>query len=196
MQEFLIKLSTDHIFFVYLFALIFASVEGPILSIIFGVLIKLGYFSFAPVYAILILGDMLGDTTWYGIGRYYGYSFVRKYGKFFSITPERIHKVEHIFHTYQKTILIISKLTAGFGFAIVTLFTAGLVKIPFKTFIALNFMGQFVWTAILIGFGYYFSHLYIVFDSVFARMGIFAGFIVLIFAFVGFAQFIKQKMSK
>ncbi len=195
MQEFLIKLSTDHVYLVYLFIIFTACIEGPILSVLFGILIKLGYFSFAPIYVALMLGDVFGDTIWYGIGRFYGYSFVGKYGRHFGITPDRIKKVEHIFHKYTKSILIISKLTTGFGFAIVTLFTAGLVKIPFRTYTGLNFIGQFVWTALLIGVGFYFSHLYVTFDTIFARLSLIALFILLVIGFVGFGKYVKHRMS-
>jgi membrane protein DedA with SNARE-associated domain len=195
MKDFLINLSTHHVYLVYILIIMFACLEGPVFSILFGILIRLGYFSFTPIYIALMLGDMVGDTIWYWIGRKFGYPFVRKYGKYFSITEENIHKVERIFHTYQKSILIISKLTTGFGFAIVTLFTAGLVKIPFRTYTALNFLGQFVWTALLIGVGYYFSYLYVTFENSLSRLSLIALFVILVASFIGFSRFIKERMT-
>ncbi len=194
MQEWLISLSNDHTVWVYAFIIIFACIEGPILSIIFGILIKLGYFSFLPIYFALMLGDLVGDTVWYHIGKHLGYGFVIRYGKYFNITVDGIRKVTHVFHKYTKSILIISKLTTGFGFAIVTLFTAGLVRIPFRHYIFLNFIGQFAWTGLLMAFGYFFSNLYITFDHILARMTIIALFLMIVLAFIGFAKYMKKKI--
>lgn len=196
MQDFLISLSTDHLYLVYLFVIFTACIEGPILALVFGVLIKLGYFPLIPIYLALMLGDLFGDTIWYLIGRHFGHPFVKKYGHFFSISVERILKVEKIFHKYQTSILIISKLTTGFGFAIVTLFTAGLVKVPFRYYIFLNFIGQFFWTALLLTVGYYFSHFYLAVDGVLGKMATVAGLIILIVAFLGFSKYVKHRLTE
>ncbi len=195
MQEWLINLSINHAFWVYFIIILTACVEGPILSMIFGVLIKLGYFSLLPIFLALMLGDLVGDTIWYFIGKHFGYRFVNKYGKYFSITRESIDKVTIIFHKHKRPILIISKITTGFGFAIVTLFTAGLVRIPFRHYIIMNLLGQFIWTGLLIGVGYFFSNLYIVFDNILARISIIALFLFIICAFLGYGKYIKKKMS-
>ena len=62
-------------------------------------------------------------------------------------------KIEVFFHKHQDKILFISKITMGFGFAVATLFTAGLVKIPFKKYAMFNFLGGFVWTGFLLAVG-------------------------------------------
>jgi membrane-associated protein len=196
MEEWLIQLSEHHAIWVYLFTAVFASIQGPTLALIFGVLLKLGYFSIIPVYVSLMVGELIGDTIWYMIGKNLGHPFVRKYGKFFSISEDRIKQVEHIFHRYTKSILIISKLTTGFGFAIVTLFTAGLVKIPFKQYITLNLLGQFFWTAFCLGFAYFFSNLYLAFDDILGRMFVIALVIILIGAFFGFSGYVKSRLTK
>lgn len=195
MQEFLISLSTEHLLWAYLVIIIVAILEGPILSILLGIMIKLGYFPLIPTYIILMLGDLLGDVIWYGLGYFYGLPFVKRFGEYFDITPEKIKKVEAIFHHRKKSILIISKLTNGFGFAIVTLFTAGLVRIPFKTYFALNTLGQFMWTFLLVGAGYFFSDLYLTFDTVFARLSTIGLFGILVLMFLGVSRFVKKKMS-
>ena len=81
MQEWLISLSTYHAAWVYIFIVIFAFAEGPYLSMVFGVIVKLGYFSFLPVYSALMIGDLLGDTFWYYMGFFYGQAFIGKFGK-------------------------------------------------------------------------------------------------------------------
>ena len=82
MQEWLINLSTNHTIWVYIFIVFFAFAEGPFLSMVFGVIIKLGYFSVLPVYIALMAGDILGDTFWYYIGFFYGHRFIGRFGKY------------------------------------------------------------------------------------------------------------------
>jgi membrane-associated protein len=169
-------------------------VEGPLVTLICGFFLKLGFVSFWPAYLCLVVGDFTGDLIWYGVGHHFGMPFVKRFGKYFSVTEEGIGVVERIFHKYQDSILIISKLTMGFGFAIVTLFTAGLVRIPFRRYVLLNFIGEFIWTGILISVGYIFGNLYTTIDNQIGRVTTVAGFIIVFFLLIGFGKYIKNRM--
>lgn len=175
---------------------VLACVEGPVLSMIFGVLIKLNLFSFIPVYTALMAGDLLGDSIWYYIGYRWGHRFILKYGKYVNITEENVEKVTNIFHKYKHPILFISKISNGFGFALVTLVTAGIVKIPFGRYLLINFLGQFIWSGLLICVGYYFSHFYIQVDNWLGKTFIIAIFILLVISFNGYRKYLKGKMEK
>ena len=192
MQEWLIQLVTSHPYFVYFIIIVLACAEGPILSLIVGVLVKLGYFSFIPMYLALMFGDVLGDAGWYWVGRRYGHAFIKRFGKYFSVTEEGVIKVTKIFHKYKHHILIISKITNGFGFALVTLITAGLVKIPFLKYVGINIIGQFVWTGLLIGVGYFFGDAYMKVDSIIGKLSIFALFVVIFVAFMGYKKYLRE----
>jgi len=196
MEQWLIQLSVHPAFWIYLLIIVLACAEGPILSIGFGLLIKLGYFNFWPIYVALMLGDLVGDTAWYWIGRRYGKKFVARFGKYFSINLESISKVEKLFHRYDTRILIISKLTMGFGFAVVTLFTAGMSKVHFKKYLALNLSGQFIWTGLLMAVGYFFGHLYQTFEGIFARISITALVLLTCAALFGYGKYIQKHFTK
>jgi membrane-associated protein len=193
MQEFLISLSSDHSYIVYALIIILACAEGPILSMIFGVLIKLGFFSFLPIYVALMVGDLLGDVIWYYIGRRWGHRFVARFGKYFSVTEAGIARVTAIFHRYKHRILFLSKISNGLGFAIVTLITAGLSRIPFWKYLTTNLIGQFVWTGILLAIGYFFGNLYQQVDTWFGRASVAALFVVVFFAFMGYKKYLRVK---
>lgn len=196
MQDWLIQVAHTHQYIVYAIIVVLACVEGPILSMIFGVLIKFGYFSFWPVYIALMLGDLAGDTIWYQIGKNFGHRFIGRFGKYFSITEEKVGRVTDIFHRYKHSIIFISKITTGFGFAIVTLFTAGMVKIPFKRYIFMNFLGQFVWTGILLAIGYFFGQIYTQIDSLLSRLFLVALFILILFALNGYKKYLRSQVNK
>ncbi len=196
MQEWLIQVAHTHQYIVYAIIVVLACAEGPILSMLFGVLIKLDYFSLLPVYAALMIGDLIGDVIWYYIGRYWGHSFIKRFGKYFSITEESVAKVERIFHKYKHPILFISKISNGFGFALVTLMTAGMVRIPFWRYLSINIIGQFIWSGLLIGVGYFFSNLYLQVDSILGRIAVVAGFVVVFAAFMGYKKYLKTKAEQ
>jgi len=195
-QEWLIQLVTVHPILVYGIIVATACAEGPILSMIGGVLIKLGYFSFLPIYIALMAGDLIGDVIWYYIGRFYGHRFIARFGKYFDLTEESVTKVTKIFHRYKHHILVISKITNGFGFALVTLMTAGMVKIPFWRYMLVNVIGQFVWTGLLLSVGYYFSGLYMTVDSILGKVSIIAGFCLVFYGFLRYKKYLKNRASK
>ena len=143
----------------YRYAILFplALVEGPVIMTVSGVLLKLGYFTFWPLYFVLMAGDLAADILWYAVGYYGGHPLVRRYGKYFSISDALLAKTETAFHRHQNKILFISKITMGLGFALVILITAGIMRIPFKKYVLFNMFGQTIWTALLIGIGYFFG---------------------------------------
>ncbi len=195
MQEWLLQLFTDHQYLVYAALVIICFIEGPILTVLCGILIKLGGLPIVPIYLALMLGDLIGDVAWYWIGRKAGHPFVRRFGKYFSIEEKEISTVTKIFHKYHSSILIISKVTMGLGFAIVTLFTAGLVKVDFKKYFIINAIGQIIWTGFLLGVGYIFGHWYNALDNVFGKISLIGGVIIVLIVLFGFARYMKKRMT-
>lgn len=182
-------------FYRYLLLVPFAIVEGPILSIYCGFLLHEGTLTLLPTYIALMAGDLIGDAGWYGVGHYFGHRFIRRFGDFFNVHEGDVKKVTDIFHRHKDTILLASKLTTGFGFALATLITAGMVKIPFRRFLMLNFIGQFIWTAVLLAAGYFFGNLYSQIQGVFGKMSLVAGFIAIIFALFGFGKYLGRRLT-
>lgn len=196
MQEWIIHFASSHEYLIYAVIIITACAEGPILSMIFGVLIRLGYFGFWPVYTALMIGDLLGDSIWYYVGRKYGHRFIARFGKYVDVTEGRVEKVEQFFHKHKHPVLFFSKISNGFGLSAAVLFTAGIVQIPFARYIFTNLLGQFIWSGFLIGVGYYFSHAYMLVNSWLEKAGIVAAFVVLVLLFIGFSKYLKKRAEK
>lgn len=178
----------------YAVAFFLAIFEGPMAMVAAGILLRLNFFYFWPIYLSLMLGDFVADLGWYAVGRFGGRKFVERFGKYFSLTSNVLQKIEHFFHKHQDKILIISKLTMGFGFAVATLFTAGMVRVSFKKYVLFNFLGGFIWTGLLIATGYFFGQLYTLIGKSFR-----AGFLVFLTALVmavlyGAGKYFKQKI--
>lgn len=196
MQEWLIYLVSAHPYAVYLFIVLLACTEGSFLFLIFGVLIKLGYFGFIPVYLALISGNLIGDVVWYYIGFMWGHKFIGRFGKNFGITEDEVTKVTETFHKHKYPILFVSKITNGFGFALVVLITAGIVRIPFALYMVVNIIGQFIWAGMLIGIGYFFSDLYLQIDTILGRVMVIIGFIIILIIFLKYRKYLKDKSEK
>ena len=131
--------------------------EGSVVMMATGALAQQGLVGFWPAFAVLMLGDILSDISWYCMGRFGGRPFIHRWGHIFGATPAVVEKVEHRFHKYHTSILIISKLTMGFGFAIVTLMTAGLLRVSFWRFVSINLAGGLIWVFALYSIGYHFG---------------------------------------
>ena len=134
--------------------------EGPVVMINAGFLFKLGYFKLMPVFFILLCGDLAADFSWYGVGYFGTYRLVQKYGRFFDISDKTIDTVRIMFRKHEEKILIISKVTMGFGFALAILITAGMVRVALKKYGIYNFTGGLDWAGFLINYGFFFGNFF------------------------------------
>ncbi len=196
MESWLIDMGTNHAVLVYLVIMFIGIFEGPAMSIIMGVLLRLGYFSLLPTYIALMTGDLIGDTMWYCLGYYYGHGFVKKFNKWFGVNEEGISKFEGMYHRHKHKILIISKLTTGFGLGIFVLATAGIVRLKYSKFISINFIGQIFWSALLLSAGYLFGHVYSKITSIIGRILITAILIAIIYCVYRYVKKIRNRIIK
>jgi membrane protein DedA with SNARE-associated domain len=177
----------------YAVVFVLCIVEGPVVMLTSGFLYRLGQFNLLPLYFSLVGGDFVADIAWYAVGRFGGLPLVKRFGHFFNITPEIIFKIEKRFKTYQNKILFISKITMGFGFALATLFVAGLLKVDFKKYALLNFLGGFVWTGLLLTLGYFFGNVYDSIPSSLKIVYVIVAVIVVVSGLWGINRYLVQK---
>lgn len=133
--------------------------EGPVVMLAGGVLWHVGVVQFFPALMALFGGDIVADVIWYNIGYFAGRPFVRRYGYWFGFAPDTVEKVERRFQWYHSRILIISKLTMGFGLAVPILTVAGLLRTPFYRFLTINMLAGILWTSFMMAVGYYFGNI-------------------------------------
>jgi len=175
------------------YPLIFAGcyIEGTVVMMATGLLWHEGIVNFWPAYVALVLGDFLSDLMWYFIGKYGARKTIDKWGPRFGLTPENMAKVERRFHKYHTQILYISKLSMGFGLAVATLTTAGMLRVPLYRYVAINLSGGLVWVFGMMIVGYYFGNVLAYIPEQFQI--IFALF-VLALAFLGL-KWLSQKLA-
>lgn len=179
----------------YRYPLVFLAVlvQGPVIMMGSGILLRLGEFSFLPLYFTLLIADLVGDIIWYFIGRNAAEPFLRRFGYTFGVTREVFLKMGDVFRRHDIKILFISKITMGFGFALTTLMAAGAARVPFKKYLLLNFLGGFIWTGFLLALGFFFGHLYSFVADGFEVAFIGATVVILIAIFYGLMSFIRRK---
>lgn len=180
----------------YLLAFALAIVEGPIVMVGSGLLLRLGFFYFWPIYLALMLGDFVADIGWYAVGYFGARKFVDRWGHIFSLTPEVMERMDKLFKEHHDKILFLSKITMGFGFALATLIAAGMSRVPFKKYALFNFLGGFIWTGLLVGVGYFFGQLYTLLGK-----GFKIAFIVFLAVFIlallfGLGKYFKKRFTK
>lgn len=132
--------------------------EGPLFMLGGGLLYHLGQVPFWPTYLTLVFGDFTGDIIWYSIGYFGARPAILRWGKYLQITPLIVDLVERQFHRFDTRILIISKLTMGFGFALTVLMVAGMLRVSFVRYLTINLLCGFVWTFFLFTVGYFFGN--------------------------------------
>jgi len=167
--------------------------EGPIVMTLVGFLVGLGYFSFWPALLLMALGDLLGDIAWYSLGYYGASKLIEKIGRFFSLTEEKMERTKVIFNRHQAKIILISKITMGFGLAVPVLITAGISKIPLKKFIMLNLIGGLIWTAFLMFLGYTLGNIYLVVEKGLRNAFIITAVIFIVAALYGFSRYWRRR---
>ncbi len=178
----------------YVLILLGALVEGPILPIIGGFLLRQEYVEIFPLFAVLFVGNMIGDTFWYMVGYRWAKPFIERYGRFFHVSEELFNKVQDLFRRRTAAILLFSKITMGFGFALVTLTGAGAARIPFRKYIFLNAMGAVVWIGAAMSAGYFFGHVYLLIEKGFRVVFLISLIAIIGFLLMGFYNYSRRNI--
>jgi membrane-associated protein len=153
--------------YVVLFAIVFAEtglvvtpfLPGDSLLFVTGTLAGTGHLNIIIVYITLLLAAVIGDTVNYWIGYMVG-------PRVFAKENSRIFKKEYLAKTaefYQKhggkTIILARFIPIVRTFAP---FVAGVGRMHYRTFIAYNITGAFIWVTLFVLAGYFFGALDII----------------------------------
>ncbi|HKC04372.1 MAG TPA: VTT domain-containing protein [Patescibacteria group bacterium] len=130
-------------------------IEGPIVTVIAGFLVSIGFMSFTPAYMTIVVGDLTGDLLYYSVGRWWFNSFIHGFLKFLKIDLGKIQKLKTVIAKHKGKVLFFGKLSHAIGAPI--LVSAGLAEIPIKDFLWFNFLATLPKSLILLLVGYYFG---------------------------------------
>lgn len=117
-----------------------------------------GTFSLFPLIFFATLGNVMGSSIAYAMGRFLGRNVILRFGKIFGITDEKLGNAEAKFQQYQIRALFVCKFIVGVRILIPYL--AGLNRMPFFLFTVYNTFIAFIWTTLFIVFGRYLGALW------------------------------------
>jgi len=98
------------------------------------------------------IGSVLGASITYWVARLGGRPLVDKLAFWVRMESAHIDRAEKQFHRWGTGLVLVGRVIPG----IRTLINipAGLARMPFITFIAVSFIGSYVWCTMLLGAGY------------------------------------------
>ncbi|MDP2594270.1 MAG: DedA family protein [bacterium] len=181
-----------HLLETYKYLILFplAIIEGPILTVIAGFLVSLGVMNIYIVYAIIVLGDVIGDALYYGLGRF-GSGFLHRHGHWVGITSDRLERTKVLYHTHHFKSVVLSKVVYGVG--LIGMVVAGSLKMPYKRFMLAAFLVSLVQSAILIIIGIFFGYAYVQIEQYLNEYAAIASVIVLAAVAVGIGMVYRKR---
>jgi membrane-associated protein len=173
-----------------------AFLEGHFISLLVGFLARNGQLNIFIAGMCVMAGNLLGDIVLYWLGYFKGEKFLKKWSRYVGISDEKITKTRSLYSVHKSKILLLSKVTNGFGLSMAILFTAGIVRIGFLEYLFWNIIGESIWTGSLISIGYFLGDVYLTVDSIFFKMGIVVLFLLIVISlFYYLRKILKTKMS-
>jgi len=166
--------------------------EGAFVMMAGGVLWQAGQTEFWPTYAALFAGDVLSDIMWYFVGFFGARRLINRWGVKIGLTPAVVEKIEHRFRRYKLSILVISKVTNGYGTGAGTILMAGMLRVPFLAFLVITLLGSIVWVFMIMFIGYYFGNILTFVPPGFKILTLLLGFIVAFFV----VRYINRQFAK
>jgi membrane protein DedA with SNARE-associated domain len=141
------------IFVSLMFGIIGVPVPDETLLTFAGYLVHEGYLKLIPTILIAFLGSTSGITVSYVLGRTLGVRVIKRYGKYFHFTEERLEKTHLWFEKIGRW-----SLTVGYfipGIRHVTAIFAGSSKLNYYEFAIFAYSGGLIWTITFVLTGYY-----------------------------------------
>jgi membrane protein DedA with SNARE-associated domain len=118
-----------------------------------GIAWSAGQLSLVPLVVMAALGNIVGSTIAYFVGKYLGRLVILRVGKYVGITEKRLDKAEMQFRKYQSGIIFVGKFIAGIRVLIPYL--AGINETPFIRFTLYNAIAAVIWVVTFVLLGSY-----------------------------------------
>ncbi|HKI73364.1 MAG TPA: hypothetical protein VJ998_01885, partial [Pseudomonadales bacterium] len=113
----------------YLILFPLATLEGPVVSLVAGLLSSLGYLEFLPAFAIILIGDLIPDVAYYFLGRHARNSASEgRFGRHLAFLARHGKLLEGLWLEHGRKTMLLSKL--AYGISAPLLMSAGMTNMP------------------------------------------------------------------
>jgi membrane protein DedA with SNARE-associated domain len=102
-----------------------------------------GVFALMPLLMAAALGNIVGSSVAYVIGRFLGRPVILRYGRYVGITKARLDTAGERFNRFQALVVLASKFVAGIR--VLVPYVAGIERMPFALFSLYNAASALVW---------------------------------------------------
>jgi membrane protein DedA with SNARE-associated domain len=138
-------------------------IEGPIATVIAAWLAHQGYLNIVAVYLVCVLGDLVGDSLLYAVGRFGAGSLPPRLSRWLGMTTARQIALTEHFRTMGGRTLLFGKWTHSAGMAI--LIASGMAQMGFGRYLWFNLLGTLPKTLIFTLVGYFLGATYGLIDT-------------------------------
>lgn len=142
----------------YLLMFIAMVIEGPVITSAAAFAAALGYFNIFTVFALSVLGDLVGDFAYYAAGYFGRVAFVEKYGHKVGLTKHRLKHMELLIKEHPKKTLTAIKLAPMLPAP--GLMMIGATKMPFGKYSWMTLLVALPKTILFMLLGFYFGRAY------------------------------------
>jgi len=107
---------------------------------------------------IVVVGTIaaaLGDNLGFALGYYGGRALFFRYQSMFRIRPTTLERGENLFARYGSATVFFARFV--FGMRIIAGPMAGVLRMPWRSFLVFNFLGAALWVSAISGAGYLFG---------------------------------------
>ena len=139
----------------YLLIGLAATLEGPITLMATGVFASSGILLPLPAIVSVVVGNLVADMGWYGLGRLGKLEWLARLGPKFTGLQAQAQSLETQVQKYAPRLLLLSKLTVGLP--IPTLIATGLSRVPVRRWVLHLILGEILKSTVLVGVGYLFA---------------------------------------
>ncbi len=110
-----------------------------------------GRMEFWLVVIVGTAGSWFGAAVNYGLARWLGHPFIRRYGKYFLLPEPRVEATERWLLRHASVGILAARLLPVMRHLISI--PAGIIRMPFAAFSGMTLLGSFIWCAILTWIG-------------------------------------------
>lgn len=130
-------------------------IEGPVATIIAGLLVAHGQLDFFLSLIIIVSADTLADLGYYAIGVFGEANIAQRIKTRLGITPDRLATLKDSFYRHSLKAFLAGKVLHGPG--IIVLIAAGAARVPLLRYLLVNFSITLLKSLLLLIVGYYFG---------------------------------------
>lgn len=184
----------------YIALLLLFVIEGPVTGIVSGVLISLGALKFWPVFLLYVFGTLISDSVLYFLSKN-SEDFLRRF-TFGCWALDRINRIlddsntkwRQTFTDSYISLMVFARLAPINLLSQFVVMTAGVLKIPTRRFYLPILIAQPIWSAMVIGTGYYFGGAIVQPEKMFLESTLY--FLLAALLFLLYRQYMHEHIRK